>query len=136
MKTWKLEIVFRLCRKKLVEWKRFISSCFLSSFIGGLLFYSFFILNIFEGVLLYFDHHENLVHNTWFRFFILPLYHFLVAFKKEALALWLLFSLNSLSVLNKLRNNRFLVAVNALPFAWCVFPLLYPSSLVETIFSI
>ena len=31
---------------------------------GGLLFYSFFILIILGGVLLYFDYDENLIHNT------------------------------------------------------------------------
>ena len=53
---------------------------------------------------------------------MLPLDHFLVVFKKEVLALWLVLSLTSLSVLHKLRNNKVLIAVNVLPFAWCAFP--------------
>ena len=76
------------------------------------------------------------MHHTQFRRFIVPLYNFLVVLKKEILALWLIFSLNSLSVLNKLRNDKVLIVVIVLLFACCTFPLLYPLRLVETILSI
>ena len=66
---------------------------------------------------------------------MLALYHFSVVFKKKILTLWFMFSLNnSLSVLNKLRNDKVLLFVNVLSRLVC-FSLALRVNLVETIFS-
>ena len=78
---------------------------------------TYFINARLEGVLFYFDHRENLMHNTQFCGFILLHITFQLIYERNTCFMAHIFIEQFVSLKQTAQNNEVLIVANALPFA-------------------